>query len=229
MGRRAGYAPSAIIVIGGTTLLTLAPLVPAAGGETAGALTITVVLLAALAYLLHRADAGVAAPSALADFLLTLGGTVYVGLLFGYLVALRMLPDGRGYLALLLLAIFAADTGAFVVGRRWGRRRLSPAISPNKTFEGALGGLAAGVLSALALVWLLGLPFAWWQSLLIGALVTLAGMLGDLAESALKRGLGAKDAGGLIPGHGGMLDRADSLLVAGVVLYFAVRTLGPVS
>ncbi|HEX2173126.1 MAG TPA: phosphatidate cytidylyltransferase, partial [Dehalococcoidia bacterium] len=101
------------------------------------------------------------------------------------------------------------------------------AVSPNKTLEGALGGLGAGMVTAAVLVWLLGLPFAWWQALLIGALVTVAGQIGDLAESALKRGLRAKDAGTLIPGHGGMLDRADSLLAAGVVLYFAVRTLGP--
>lgn len=220
MGRRAGYSPSPVILVGGTAALTVAPFVPGLPADSVSLVLLTVVLVASLAYLVSRSEKG---QTALHDFLLSLGGAAYLGLLFGYLVALRLLPDGRGWLVLLLLGTFASDTAAYVVGRAWGRHKLAPVVSPNKTREGAIGGLAIGTLANLALIALLGLPLGLGAAIVVGVLMNLAGQLGDLAESALKRGLQAKDAGGLIPGHGGMLDRADSLLVAGVMLYYTVR------
>ena len=223
LARRAGYAPSWWIGLGGTGALTAGPVIAGSGPASLTALTVTLVVLASLAHLLRRAAAG---QMALTDFLLTVGGTLYLGWLFSYFVWLRLLTEGRSLVVLLLLTTFASDTAAFAVGRRWGRRKLAPAVSPNKTQEGAIAGLAAGMVVAAVLIGRLGLPFALWQSLAVGALVALAGQLGDLAESALKRSFQAKDAGALIPGHGGLLDRADSLMVAGVVLYYAVRALG---
>lgn len=221
MARRAGFHVSYLIGFGGTAGLLL---VPAFVGEQAagGGYLSVVVLVAGLLYLVYRSGRS---ENPLAESLLTVGGTYYLGLLFGYAVLLRDLPDGRGWLVLLFLATFAADTGAYVVGRKWGKHRLAPAVSPSKTREGAVGGLVAGIAVTLALTFLLPLPLTWWQALVIGFLITLAGQLGDLAESALKRGLQAKDAGVLIPGHGGILDRADSLLFAALMLYFAVRAL----
>lgn len=219
MARRAGYHVSYGIGFGGTAALLLTP---ALVGEQAagGSYVSVVVLVAGLLYLVYRSGRSA---NPLPDSLLTLGGTYYLGLLFGYAVLLRALPEGRGWLVLLFLATFAADTSAFVVGRKWGKYRLAPAVSPSKTLEGAIGGLVAGIAVTLALTVLLPLPLGWWQALAIGFLITLAGQLGDLVESAIKRGFQAKDAGALLPGHGGILDRADSLLFAALMLYFAVR------
>lgn len=223
MARRAGFTPTWWIGLPGTAALTLSPLFADRAPVSLGSLALTLILIASLGQLVRRAGTS---PRAFQEFLLTLSGTLYLGWLFSYLIWLRFLPEGRSLVALLLLATFAADTAAYGIGRRWGKRKLAPAVSPNKTWEGAIGGLTIGALAALALIWLLALPFAWWPGLWLGCLMILAGQLGDLAESAIKRGLQAKDAGALIPGHGGILDRADSLLLGAVVLYYTVRVLG---
>ena len=223
MARRAGHVPSPWIVVGGTVALTLGPLWPGTGPESLTMVVLTLVVLGSLAWLIHRASV---ASLTLTDFLLSLGGPLYLGWLFSYLIWLHLLPNGQSWVALVLLATFAADTAAYLVGRRWGKHKLAPAVSPNKTGEGAIAGFVAGLLVAWALAWLLPLPLTWWQAFAVGALLSLAGQLGDLAESALKRNFQAKDAGSLIPGHGGILDRADSLLPASVVVYYAVRLLG---
>lgn len=148
---------------------------------------------------------------------------LYVGVLGAHLVLLRREPDGQAWLLVLLAATFAADTGAYAVGRFIGRHKLAPSISPAKTWEGAGGalvfGTAAGIGAALALdlrlegsAW-----FAWFVLLPVGAVV------GDLLESALKRTMEVKDMSSLLPGHGGLLDRLDSVLVVGVCLYWMVR------
>ncbi len=223
MARRAGHAPSPWIVIVGAIGLTLAPLWPGTGPQSLTMVVLTLIVFSSLAWLIHRASV---ASLTLTDFLLSLGGPLYLGWLFSYLIWLHLLPNGRSWIALVLLATFAADTAAYGVGRRWGRRKLAPAISPNKTAEGALAGFVTGLLVAWALASLLPLPLTWWQAFALGAMLSLAGQLGDLAESALKRNFQAKDAGSLIPGHGGILDRADSLLPAGVVVYYAVQLIG---
>ncbi len=146
-------------------------------------------------------------------------GTAYAGGLLGSVALLRDLPDGRQFIFFLALTTWAGDTGAFYVGRALGRHPLAPRLSPKKTVEGALGGAAATVAAAA-----LGRPwiwprFAWGHAILIGLVLAVAGMLGDLCESAVKRAAGVKDSGGLIPGHGGVLDRLDSVIFAGPVLY----------
>ncbi len=153
----------------------------------------------------------------------TLLGAVYLGALGGTIAALRVLPpagEGAWRIALLLGILVFSDTLAFFVGHAIGRRRLAPGISPGKSVEGALGGLAGGVLGALV-VRQLGLPsLPLVHAALLGAAVAALGIVGDLDESLLKRWAGVKDSGTLFPGHGGMLDRLDSLLFGAPVLYY---------
>jgi phosphatidate cytidylyltransferase len=129
----------------------------------------------------------------------------------------------RGWIALLILAVWAYDTGAFLVGRRFGRERFLTHISPSKTYAGLVGGIVATTIVVGLL--LFGLGQSPLHAILLGPLVALAAQAGDLAESMLKRAAGAKDSGGLIPGHGGMLDRVDSFLFAAPVVSLYVVAL----
>ncbi len=152
----------------------------------------------------------------------TIAGILYVGWLLSYFVALRGLDDGRNWVFFALFTTFGSDMAAFFIGRALGRHRLAPRISPGKTREGAV----AGVLGAMAVSLLfqlptpLHLPLSYGQVLSLGLLVSILGQLGDLVESLLKRQMGVKDSGRLIPGHGGILDRMDSIVFAGVVVYY---------
>lgn len=153
----------------------------------------------------------------------TLLGAVYLGALGGTIAALRTLPpidQGAWRLALLLVIQVLSDSFAFFVGHAIGRRRLAPGISPGKSVEGAIGGLVGGVVGALA-VRSLGVPaLPALHAAGLGAAVAAMGVVGDLDESLLKRWAGVKDSGTLFPGHGGMLDRLDSLLFGAPVLYY---------
>lgn len=154
-----------------------------------------------------------------------LGAAMYTAVPGAHLVLTRNFVDGQEWLVVLLAITFATDTGAYAVGRLLGRHRLAPAISPNKTVEGAIGGLALGAAAAIGVPMLLDVGTRMPGPLLLAALVPLGAMAGDLVESALKRRLGVKDMSGLLPGHGGLMDRLDSLLVAGPCLYWIVRWL----
>jgi phosphatidate cytidylyltransferase len=154
---------------------------------------------------------------------LSLFGATYIGALSGTLAALRVIDpekDGPWRLALLLATVMIADTAAYFVGMAIGRTKLAPSISPGKTVEGGLGGLAGGGLASLVFVGLSPLTIDPVVALLLGSGVALAGAVGDLAESLFKRWAGVKDSGGLFPGHGGVLDRLDSLLLGAPVLYY---------
>ena len=159
---------------------------------------------------------------------LTLLGAVYLGGLGGSIAALRImgpLDEGPWRIVLLLAIVMTADTAAYFVGRLLGRHKLAPSISPGKTIEGAIGGLAGGVLGAWAVSAAgLGLPLT--HTVVVGLLVALAAIAGDLLESLLKRWAGVKDSGRLFPGHGGMLDRLDSLLFGAAVLYYYFSLFG---
>jgi phosphatidate cytidylyltransferase len=152
-------------------------------------------------------------------------GVLYVALLGGYILAIRVIASpipnlGPKLLTLFFIVVFAGDTGAYYTGRTMGRRKLAPRVSPGKTIEGAIGGLAGNVLAALIA------HFTFFPELQIAHAIPLAlvmgvlGITGDLCESMLKRGAKAKDAGKLIPGHGGLLDRLDSMLFNAPVLYY---------
>jgi phosphatidate cytidylyltransferase len=154
----------------------------------------------------------------LVNWALTLTGAVYTGVLAGYLISVRNLPNGLGWLLLTLLGTWTCDTAAYFVGSYWGRRGFFTEISPKKTVEGAVGGCLVGLIVISVLGCDLGLTP--WQALVLGGLLVLGVTLGDLSESLVKRQVGAKDSGDLIPGHGGMLDRIDSLLFAGPIVYY---------
>jgi len=160
-------------------------------------------------------------PASLESWALGVAGPLYIGGALGHFLRLRALDRGLEWLALALLGTWICDTGAYFVGRAWGRRRFFPAISPKKTWEGALGGLLSGMVATMVLGrWLLALPL--WQWTMLGIALSLAAIFGDLAESVIKRQVGVKDSGQIIPGHGGMLDRVDSLMfVTPMVYYFA--------
>jgi len=150
-----------------------------------------------------------------------------VGLLGVFLAKVRFLSpvplEGLMYLVLVLGVVKGADIGAYAVGSALGRHRLVPALSPGKTVEGLIGGLVFGIGVALAVGVGWG-TFTWWQMLVFGGAVSISGILGDLAESLIKRGLGAKDSG-RVPGFGGVLDILDSLLAAAPVAYLLLVVL----
>jgi phosphatidate cytidylyltransferase len=152
----------------------------------------------------------------------TIAGVIYTGLLLSYLVSLRLLPDGAGWVFLALFATFASDTAAFFTGSLLGRTRLAPSISPSKTWEGAFGGLVGGMAMSPLVVFLFNLPVSWPEAIIIGALISIFGQFGDLVESLFKRNMSAKDSGKTVPGHGGCLDRMDSVVFAVVVVYYYV-------
>lgn len=118
-----------------------------------------------------------------------------------------------------LATVFMGDTGAYFVGVRFGKHKLVPRVSPKKSVEGALGGLIFSMVTAFALNLLFQLPFPWWFSILVGTCIGVSGQIGDLIESAFKRAGGFKDSGNLLPGHGGMLDRIDSVILSAPVAY----------
>jgi len=137
---------------------------------------------------------------------------VYTGVLLAAVVAVRVADDGRAWFFLGLLSTFAVDTGAYAVGRAFGRHRMAPSISPGKTWEGAAGGFAAGVAAVFLLNALFDTGVSAATILPIAVGLPVLAMAGDLFESGLKRRMGVKDASGLLPGHGGFLDRLDSIL-----------------
>ena len=146
-------------------------------------------------------------------------GIVYIPLLLSFLVAIRRDPDGMTWIFLLLAIIFAGDISAYYVGSYLGRHKLNPAISPGKTIEGALGGLAGNLLVGSIGKFFFLPALSWGPAILFFLAVGLAGQVGDLFESEFKRSSQIKDSGGILPGHGGFLDRIDALLFASPVAY----------
>jgi phosphatidate cytidylyltransferase len=157
----------------------------------------------------------------------------YIGMTLVTVPGLREQANGPSLVAFLLCIVWAGDIAALYVGRALGRHKMAPALSPNKSWEGAFGSLAGSLLAAGGLLALAGLFESWdkvwlsypedlWYWLSLAVLINFAAQVGDLAESALKRSVGIKDSGSLLPGHGGVLDRIDALLVAAPVLWYAL-------
>jgi phosphatidate cytidylyltransferase len=162
------------------------------------------------------------------DFSVTLGGMFYIGWIGAYLVSLRMLPEGLWWFLLVLPAVWLADSGAYFFGSAYGRHKLSPRLSPKKTWEGYLAGIVAGTLGGALLAVLLRLGAGAGSELTIergaimGFVLGIFPTLGDLGESMFKRQAGVKDSSNLLPGHGGAFDRIDSWLWAGVIGYYVI-------
>jgi phosphatidate cytidylyltransferase len=162
---------------------------------------------------------------AVAAFATTLLGVVWVGGGLAHLLLVRDIPDdGRLLIFTVLLTVFADDTAAYFVGRAIGRHRLAPAISPGKSVEGFVAGTLVGVAVTFFALYEQDVVSTG-ESILLGLAIALAATLGDLFESAIKRDLGVKDSGRLLAGHGGVLDRVDSLLWAGPAAYFTLLAL----
>ncbi|MDU5947133.1 MAG: phosphatidate cytidylyltransferase, partial [Paenibacillus macerans] len=142
-------------------------------------------------------------------------GAVYIGIGFASIAETRSTPDGHGlfWTLLLLAAIWSSDAGAYFTGRRFGKSKLWPAISPNKTVEGALGGVALAVIVAVVFAVISGGLLSIGRAAAVGVSAAVVGQFGDLIQSAYKRVYGVKDTGKLLPGHGGILDRCDSWIV----------------
>ncbi len=155
----------------------------------------------------------------------TLVGVFFVAWLLAHLVLLHGMEDGRFYILFLLIVVWLSDTAAYYVGKNAGRHKLAPEISPGKTVEGAAAGLGGAILGAFIAKWWFLRQFSAGEVFFLGVLLGVMGQLGDLSESVIKRSAGAKDSGNLIPGHGGLLDRLDSLLFSAPVLYYYVLTL----
>jgi len=150
-------------------------------------------------------------------------GAAYVGFLFPFFALLRNSPGGIPMLLLVILLAVVSDTGAYFVGRYMGRTKLAPSVSPNKTVEGAVGGLIATVVAGPVLFQMRGGTWHVGAALLFSAVISILAQLGDLAGSALKRAAGVKDSGWIFPGHGGLLDRTCSLVFAVVFAYYWTR------
>jgi phosphatidate cytidylyltransferase len=156
-------------------------------------------------------------------------GVCYVGFTLSTVASTRLLPDGERFVLFLALVTWAGDTGAYYAGTLWGKHLLAPSVSPKKTVEGAVGGVALAVGAALS-------AHAWFvprlslsDTLVLGLFLAGSGLLGDLWESAIKRRVGVKDSGSILPGHGGMLDRLDSLLFTAPTFYYYVTWIRGIS
>ena len=152
------------------------------------------------------------------NWLLPLSGALYIGWAGGHMLLLRALPQGAIRLFVTFGIVWLADTGAYFVGHAWGRHRMAPRLSPKKTWEGQIGGMVAALIGGPILTSLGGL--SWVHGVVLGALLSVLTPVGDLGVSMIKRRVGVKDSGRLIPGHGGAFDRVDSLLIAAIVGYY---------
>lgn len=197
-------------------LLVLSPHCPYAGTTP---FLITSAIVISLIWLLFRSPR----EQAFNNWAWTIAGILYVGWMLSYWVHLRNLEAGKAWVFWAILTTLASDTCAFFVGRAWGKHPLAPALSPGKTWEGAIGGLLASVIVSPILGMIFSLPFNYWQAALLGGVISIFAQLGDLVESLLKRNTGAKDSGSLLPGHGGILDRMDSHIFTGVIAYYCAE------
>jgi phosphatidate cytidylyltransferase len=202
-------------VLAGVVLLGLMS-IPSTGADYFPAVLTMVVMGIAVTALACGRDLGVAG----ADAAFALFGVWYVAWLLGHTVWLRGLPGGAWLVVFALWVTWIADAAAYYVGKTWGRRALAPRLSPKKTVEGAIGAVAGGAIAALvAAAWFVD-ALSWGEAAALGAVAASVGIVGDLFESLIKRGAGVKDSGGLIPSHGGVLDKIDGLLFTAPVIYY---------
>lgn len=189
---------------------------------TLGGPGVSLVLMGSLTWqLAHREGAPVV------DWSLSMAGPLYIGWLGAHIIRLRHLQEGIWWVLTALPAIWIADSGAYFIGRAWGRHKLAPTLSPGKTWEGYIGGIVVGAVVTAGLAGLWSLPSGpagphLMEGLALGALVGTLAPLGDLIVSMMKRQAGVKDTGVIFPGHGGALDRVDSLLWAAAIGYYFV-------
>ena len=152
----------------------------------------------------------------------TVAGILYIGWLLSFYVQIRLMENGLGWVFLVVSCTALCDVGAYAVGSNVGKHAMASSVSPGKTWEGSAGGLATSIIVAVILAIAFKLPLYYWQMIAAGLIIGVFAQLGDLVESLLKRNMRAKDAGNLLPGHGGMLDRVDSHLLIAPVAYYLI-------
>ncbi len=220
----AGFRPSLVVLLAGVLLFTLQRWF--LDGQYLGVLLSILLFLTVVTALIQyeRGD-----DKAAASFALTLSGILYLGWVGGFLITLRALPNGLGWTLTALPATWLADCGAYYIGSWLGKRKLSPRLSPGKTWAGIFGALIWGTVSGLLLVLLwravgfLPTTTPLWQGAVMGLVLAVLTPIGDLFVSLFKRTAGVKDTGNLIPGHGGILDRIDTWIWAALIGYYLVR------
>jgi phosphatidate cytidylyltransferase len=221
--RLGGIQPGLILVVGGTVLLLVGRTIN--GFNSAGWMISLIVLLATtfhlVAYERGRDQAGV-------DFSVTLAGVFYIGWLGAYFISIRNLHEGLWWLLVVLAGVMFADSGAYFIGKSFGRHKLSPRLSPKKTWEGYFGGIIVGVPLTTLLAALIhnivgsASDITFLSGALVGLVMAIVPTLGDLGESMIKRQVGVKDSGNILPGHGGAFDRIDAWLWAVVIGYYMI-------
>lgn len=208
--------PFAVIGTIGTVLFIISPhfengLAPLLAAFVAGSLL----------YLLKPGDRS----QAFIRWAWTLAGVIYIGWMLSFIVALRGLEDGREWVLFAVGVTAASDTFAYLIGRACGRHRMAPSISPNKSWEGAFGGAFFALVIALVIKAVFDLPAGYLELGLLGLAASAVGQAGDLVESLFKRNMAIKDSGNSIPGHGGFLDRMDSVVFASVLVFYYVTVI----
>lgn len=222
--RASKLSPALAVVMVGIVLLVLGR---QWDGFTSSAWLIALLLMVAMTYHLIAYERG--QDQAGTDFVVTVAGALYLGWLGSYFVSLRNLDQGLWWLLLVLPTVWIADTGAYLIGRQFGKHKLSPRLSPKKTWEGYIGGIIFGTAGTVLLALLYqrwagpGFDISILECIGLGLVLTTLTTLGDLGESMIKRQNGVKDSSNLLPGHGGIFDRIDSWLWAAPIgFYFLV-------
>lgn len=223
MFQAGGLQPATVLVLASTLLLLIGRNLTGFGSA---AWMISLIILVGMTYHLVAYERG--RDQAATDFAVTLAGIFYIGWFGAYFISLRNLPEGKWWILVVLPAVWFADAGAYFIGKRFGRHLLCPRLSPKKTWEGYLGGIVVGVLltASFAALWRVGAgPHSAITALrgaLVGLVLGVFPTLGDLGESMIKRQIGVKDSGNVLPGHGGAFDRIDSWLWAVVLGYYMI-------
>ncbi|MCZ2128324.1 MAG: phosphatidate cytidylyltransferase [Anaerolineales bacterium] len=218
--RAAKFEPNLVVTVGGVAALTFArTFVPAVAP-----LVLTIAVLAAMTVHLVAYEHG--RDQAALDFSVAVGGVVYIGWLGSYLFDLRNLPEGGWWFMLVMLCVWLGDSGAYSIGRAYGKHKMTPRLSPKKSWEGYAASILTGAIAGGLYVWVFQTfaehlhNIAIWQGALMGLIIGILATLGDLGESMLKRQSGLKDSSGIMPGHGGFFDRIDSWLWGAAIGYY---------
>jgi len=228
--RSGGYQPATFLIVAVSVLM---PLARGWKAFSLDGLILGCFILISMAYHVFAYERG--RDQAATDFAITIAGGVYLGFVGSYLVSLRNLPEGLWWVLLALPSVWLADSGAYFIGRSLGRHKMSKRVSPKKSWEGYFGGILVGIIGTalLAMLWQY-LAGRWPTQLgsaslitpmngaILGLILSLLTVFGDLGESMIKRQVGVKDSGSLLPGHGGVFDRIDSWLWAGIISYFVI-------
>lgn len=220
--RAGGLRPALALAVGASVAMVI-------GQSLYGfELTLLILTLSVLTSLVHHLfDYEHGRDQAATDFAITISAMIYIGWLGSFFVSLRNLPEGFWWVMTVLPAVWLADMAGYIFGKRFGRHKMTVRLSPNKSWEGYLAGilLAAPGTALLVMLWQAlgaGKGIAPWEGALLGALLASLTIFGDLGESMIKRQVGAKDSGQLLPGHGGVFDRIDSWLWGGAIGYYLI-------